>query len=447
MSGKRIAVVGAGPAGLSAAWRLMQAGHAVTVYERRSSAGGLMRSDVVEGVVVDVAVQLVGSTYKSLFRLADEVGARSLFVRAPGRDALWRDGRPHAITYGSVASMAASSALPAMLKLKLASKYLPYLTRLRNLDVNDLAGTGGAALDGESIAEWGLRELGPDFVELMTYPFLGAYHGGVPERTSAAFYHGLARIGLDVRLFAVAGGMSRFIAAVVDQFRSRGGQIEAGATVDAVRVDRRSASVRIGGTSADYDALVVAVPPRAARSLIGSVPGFGAWLESVESAPALTLAVVTDRPIRADWFGLAFPRHAPPGDVIVGACVEAKKAEGLIPAGQGAILALPAPSIAAGLAAGPVQDVPRRLMPALDLAFRGVSDHATVVKAYLHPEGHTQFVPGYVRHLLKFDEKWLPERLSVAGDYLVAPTVEGAVVSGERAALRAHRMLMGQPSV
>jgi dihydropyrimidine dehydrogenase (NAD+) subunit PreT len=40
-SGKRVAVVGAGPAGLSAAHRLALHGHQVTVYERRAKAGGL----------------------------------------------------------------------------------------------------------------------------------------------------------------------------------------------------------------------------------------------------------------------------------------------------------------------------------------------------------------------------------------------------------------------
>jgi glutamate synthase (NADPH) small chain len=42
-SGKSVAVVGSGPAGLAAAQQLARAGHAVTVYERDDAPGGLLR--------------------------------------------------------------------------------------------------------------------------------------------------------------------------------------------------------------------------------------------------------------------------------------------------------------------------------------------------------------------------------------------------------------------
>jgi NADPH-dependent glutamate synthase beta subunit-like oxidoreductase len=42
-SGKKAAVIGTGPAGLTAAWRLARKGHAVTVFECREQAGGMMR--------------------------------------------------------------------------------------------------------------------------------------------------------------------------------------------------------------------------------------------------------------------------------------------------------------------------------------------------------------------------------------------------------------------
>ncbi|RWC25651.1 MAG: FAD-dependent oxidoreductase, partial [Mesorhizobium sp.] len=42
-TGKRVAVIGSGPAGMSAAQQLGRAGHDVHVYERESRPGGLMR--------------------------------------------------------------------------------------------------------------------------------------------------------------------------------------------------------------------------------------------------------------------------------------------------------------------------------------------------------------------------------------------------------------------
>jgi len=56
-SGKRVAVVGSGPAGLAAAQQLRRAGHSVTVYEKNDRIGGLLRYGIpnfkMEKVVLD----------------------------------------------------------------------------------------------------------------------------------------------------------------------------------------------------------------------------------------------------------------------------------------------------------------------------------------------------------------------------------------------------------
>jgi glutamate synthase (NADH) len=42
-TGKRIAIIGSGPAGLAAAHQLNRVGHLVTVFERNNAIGGLLR--------------------------------------------------------------------------------------------------------------------------------------------------------------------------------------------------------------------------------------------------------------------------------------------------------------------------------------------------------------------------------------------------------------------
>src|SRR3712207_467534 len=48
LTGKRVAVVGSGPAGLAAAQQLSRAGHTVAVYERADRIGGLLRYGIPE---------------------------------------------------------------------------------------------------------------------------------------------------------------------------------------------------------------------------------------------------------------------------------------------------------------------------------------------------------------------------------------------------------------
>lgn len=62
-TGKKIAVIGSGPAGLAAAAQLNQAGHSVTVFERDEQPGGLLRYGIpdfkLEKTVIDRRIQVL----------------------------------------------------------------------------------------------------------------------------------------------------------------------------------------------------------------------------------------------------------------------------------------------------------------------------------------------------------------------------------------------------
>ena len=76
-TGKKVAIVGSGPAGLTAADQLNQAGHSVVVYERHNKVGGLLRYGIpdfkLEKNVIDRRIALLEEE-GILFKTGVEVG-------------------------------------------------------------------------------------------------------------------------------------------------------------------------------------------------------------------------------------------------------------------------------------------------------------------------------------------------------------------------------------
>ncbi|HUP88893.1 MAG TPA: FAD-dependent oxidoreductase, partial [Longimicrobiales bacterium] len=391
----------------------------VTVYEKSPHLGGRARSDNLDGCIVDTGAQLFGSGFSELFRFANEIGAGDLLVKAPGHDALYRNGRIHAISYGSVPSMVTSGALPLSLKLKLGAKYVPFLLRYASLlDASDPVAAGADWIDTESVAEWGRREINVDFVDLLAYPLLGAYYGSTPEDTSVAMYHSLAKAGLDVGVYAIKGGTGALFEACAKALVARGVVIE------------REREIR-GIDDIEGDAVVLATPAHVAASLFRPSDALQQWLARVRYAPSCVLSVVTDRPIARDFFGLSLLRHDK-GRGLVAVCNVAAKLPSLVPADRGLLVCLSAPDASANLLADPEAAV-KQMLDALEEVLPGTRSQILRVKLYKHADAYPVFYPGYLKHLRRFPSEELPRNVGLAGDYLVAPTVEGALRSGARA--------------
>jgi len=84
-SGKRVAIVGSGPAGLACAQQLARAGHAVVVYEKNDRIGGLMRYGIpdfkMEKHIIDrrmAQMQAEGVTFRPNSHIGQDIPAQTL---------------------------------------------------------------------------------------------------------------------------------------------------------------------------------------------------------------------------------------------------------------------------------------------------------------------------------------------------------------------------------
>lgn len=433
-----VAVIGSGAAGLAAAWTLARAGVPVEVLERADRPGGRLRTERFEGADIEVGAQFLASHQRETHRIVGEIGATALLVAAPGRDALWRNGRVHPIQYGSVASMLTSGALPAGLKLRMASRYIPFLHRHGSvLDPNDPRPAAAAGLDDRSIAEWGGEHIGQDFVELLARPQTAAYYGSEPETTSAALYHALASAALDLKLAWVRGGMGALARHWADALVERGATLECGVDVAAVRAEGEGGGEGKGvvavtgdGGQRSYRAAVVAVPATRAAGLLRGAP-VAAALEAVSAAPSALLAVALDRPWHPGWFGAGLPRAEPGGATLAVVASAAGRVPGLAAEHRRVALVFPGPATA-----GRGERTPAETFEAWWPAARAIVGEAEAVRARVYREahGHALFPPGFGARLEAVRRAGRPAGVFLAGDYLVSPTVEGAVRSGIEAA-------------
>jgi monoamine oxidase len=319
-----VVIIGAGIAGLTAAYRLEQAGVPVRIFEAQSRIGGRMfsiRNFFPDQQVAELGGELIDTNHESIRRLAAELGIplNDLATDDPSLDTFWWFGGARRSEAEVIEAFK-----PLIPRIEAA------LATLQGDDVTWDEPNGGELLDRTSIAEW-LDSQGVDgwFRTLLDVGYTTEFGLEIDEQPALNF---LTMISTDEEAFEifgesderfhVQGGNDRIISALTERIR---GPIETGSILEAVRLATDGSVVctmRRGSTSVEARApeAILTLPftmlrqvrldfemPPAKRRAIDEL-GYGTnakLMVGFDSRPWRTQgcdgSVVTDRAFQVCW--------------------------------------------------------------------------------------------------------------------------------------------------
>jgi protoporphyrinogen oxidase len=433
---RRVVVVGAGPAGLTAARALTTAGAAVTVLERDPRPGG--RSGVAELRVdgqawrFDRGAEFIASFYRSTRYLARQVGlGRRELVRLPMDSRIVLDGRRHPLPTGA-AAMLRTPLLSASTRRRLAGLG----TRLAASAPRwgDLA--AAADLDDEDAASWFAAHVGRDYAERILPATLDALMLSPADRTSRAVALAQVAAAPGAHLYCPRGGLGTLwesVAAALD--------VRYDTTVVALRPDGDRVHVdTAGGDTVTADAVVLAGPPSLGTALLPADHPDRSLADDATFSPAVLLhvALAAPAPVPHPVSPVGPGRHP-----LAGVEPLEIRGTGQVPDGRGGLAVCASPQLGAELLDEPDRPIRSLLLAEAERLLGQPLGDILGWSVVRHRYGVPLFGVGWLRRLHARDAALRARthrvgRIHLAGDWLASPSLEGAV----RSALHACATLL-----
>lgn len=171
---KKIAVVGGGITGLTAAFQLQQAGLHPLLFESGAQAGGAVQTQTRDGYQVEAGPNSLQESPAQVSQLIEALGLEAEVIEAnPAAN------NRFILRHGHLWALPSSP--PALLK----SPVLSWRAKLRLLKEPFIPRPG--ADTEESLASFTRRRLGPEVLDYLVNPFIGGIYAGDPEALSARY--------------------------------------------------------------------------------------------------------------------------------------------------------------------------------------------------------------------------------------------------------------------
>ena len=261
-----VVIVGGGIAGLSAAYRLTQAGNRVTLFEKEAELGGLSRSFRLGNQYLERYYHFIClNDYPLLDLLAELKLSDRLHWVNTGMGQFFENVL---YSFGEPWDLLLFPPFSLWERLRFGLKIMH--VKSQNSD-------GWRALENITAPDWLVSQFGPRTFQVIHKPLIELKFGAYAEKLSAAWmwsrFHRLGksrtRWTQREKLGYLEGGMHTLIAQLAEEIRSRGGEIHTEAPIERIAVENgKVQGVVCGGTLYPADAVISTIPSIALLRLV-----------------------------------------------------------------------------------------------------------------------------------------------------------------------------------
>ncbi|CAB3772054.1 hypothetical protein GQ57_32340 [Burkholderia sp. MSh2] len=430
----KVAVIGAGPAGCTAAYTLRKHGHEVLLFESQEQVGGRTQQVHRDGFNLGSgALFLMGGIYPRTNAILKELGRYGDLVAWDARTHVvdW-DRQRYTVAFDQILSFLKLPVFGVFDKLRLCLGVLGQL--LASGPKSCFDGAELAKYDnGERLESWSLRVLGKKGHHYITVPYMGFLYAVPMNWLSTPLYQAIIQQFYKLSLKVPPKGMGQICDWLIEG--AHGLDLRLSSPVTAIRKrghDGSGYSVASNGELHAVDAVILASEPGVSADLLDGIA-------AAQSAEKLRQCLYSEYAhvqvcyAKNPWPDFPVSVALPANDLRNwGACVlQSKRHPDAVPPGGEAVGVY---FYTPPLAEMTDDDIKREALLAVTEVF-GAAPEPTFVHLFRYKRGLSIAGPGHYAMLNSLHRE-MPEGIYLAGDYFAHAGVEAAVLSGELAANR-----------
>lgn len=260
---KRIAIIGGGYTGLTAAYKLLQKGHSVTIYERAPVVGGLAAGFTIENAPFERAYHHLFRTDTDIISLLEELGIKDILQWYKSSIAIYSQGKM--FPFMTPVDLITFSPVSLLDRVRTGLVYL-FLQKAGNW----------RQFVSESAFEWMKKYCGTTSSDVIWEPLLkGKFHQYYKEISMAWLWARIYTRGrskapgeVEEKLGYPTGGFEKITKTLVEKITNLGGDIQTNIGISKVDEKNGRVVVQIEEKDHTFDALVATTPSAIFASLV-----------------------------------------------------------------------------------------------------------------------------------------------------------------------------------